>query len=169
MRTDRERAAATMRTINYGRDRHTAPNPRHSRRSWSRLKPHTAGSDWRSIRVSGSKSVACNCANKRYAKLLTKFPDRLFERKWLLRIIRNVINTFIAFLFVHDTHHGIYNRSYNFHLLNFFEDLIKFYKSLNWYPMCCVPLSLNSNRTRNDIFFRETSSRRTYIREVQFL
>lgn len=42
MRMDRKRVAATMRTINYGRDRHTAPNPRHSRRSWSRLKPHTA-------------------------------------------------------------------------------------------------------------------------------
>lgn len=32
VRKDCERAAATMRAINYGRDRHTAPNPRHSHR-----------------------------------------------------------------------------------------------------------------------------------------
>ena len=31
--------AATMRTIDYRRDRHTALNPRHSPQSWLRLPP----------------------------------------------------------------------------------------------------------------------------------
>lgn len=99
MRTDRERAAATMRTINYGRDRHTAPNPRHSRRSWSRLKPHTAGSDWRSIRVSGNKSAACDCAIKQCKIAYEISTSFIWERKLFLRITRNEINTFVAFLF----------------------------------------------------------------------
>lgn len=79
MRTNLECAAATMRTINYGRDRHTAPNPRHSRRSRSRLKPHTAIRLEIWIRVSRNKNTVCNYVNKRY-KIAYEFPDRLLER-----------------------------------------------------------------------------------------